>query len=218
MNLPEISIKRPSIILVLFIILTLGGIFSYSLLGYELIPKMETNTITVQTVYPGASPSEVENTVTKKIENAVSSMENVKKIEAKSFESLSLVTITLNTGADVNYLMTDAQRKINAIVSQLPDDAKTPSLNKFSLDDVPIMNLSVTSKMSEKELYDLLDKKIQPIFSRVNGVAQVTMVGGQEKEIQVNIHPEKLEGYGLSIAQVQQVIAASKLGLPNRKR
>ncbi len=214
MNLPEISIKRPSIILVLFITLTLGGIFSYSLLGYELIPKMETNTITVQTVYPGASPSEVENTVTKKIENAVSSMENVKKIEAKSFESLSLVVITLNTGADVNYLMTDAQRKINAIVSQLPDDAKTPSLNKFSLDDVPIMNLSVTSKMSEKELYDLLDKKIQPIFSRVNGVAQVTMVGGQEKEIQVNIHPEKLEGYGLSIAQVQQVIAASNLDFP----
>ena len=214
MNLPEISIKRPSIILVLFIILTLGGIFSYSLLGYELIPKMESNTITVQTVYPGASPSEVENTVTKKIENAVSSMENVKKIEAKSFESLSLVVITLNTGADVNYLMTDAQRKINAIVSQLPDDAKTPSLNKFSLDDVPIMNISVTSKMSEKELYDLLDKKIQPIFSRVNGVAQVTMVGGQEKEIQVNIHPEKLEGYGLSIAQVQQVIAASNLDFP----
>ncbi len=214
MNLPEISIKRPSIILVLFIILTLGGIFSYSLLGYELIPKMETNTITVQTVYPGASPSEVENTVTKKIENAVSSMENVKKIEAKSFESLSLVVITLNTGADVNYLMTDAQRKINAIVSQLPDDAKTPSLNKFSLDDVPIMKLSVTSKMSEKELYDLLDKKIQPIFSRVKGVAQVTMVGGQEKEIQVNIHPEKLEGYGLSIAQVQQVIAASNLDFP----
>ena len=214
MNLPEISIKRPSIILVLFIILTLGGIFSYSLLGYELIPKMETNTISIQTVYPGASPSEVENTVTKKIENAVSSMENVKKIEAKSFESLSLVTITLNTGADVNYLMTDAQRKINAIVSQLPDDAKTPSLNKFSLDDVPIMNLSVTSKMSEKELYDLLDKKIQPIFSRVNGVAQVTMVGGQEKEIQVNIHPEKLEGYGLSIAQVQQIIAASNLDFP----
>ena len=183
MNLPEISIKRPSIILVLFIILTLGGIFSYSLLGYELIPKMETNTISIQTVYPGASPSEVENTVTKKIENAVSSMENVKKIESKSFESLSLVTITLNTGADVNYLMTDAQRKINAIVSQLPDDAKTPSLNKFSLDDVPIMNISVTSKMSEKELYDLLDKKIQPIFSRVNGVAQVTMVGDRKSVV-----------------------------------
>lgn len=214
MKISEISIKRPSIILVLFIILTLGGIFSYGLLGYELIPKMETNTITVQTIYPGASPSEVENTVSKKIEDAVSSMENVKKIETKSLEGVSVVTITLNTGADVNYLMTDAQRKINAIVSELPEDAKTPSLNKFSLDDLPIMNLSVTSKLSEKELYDLLDKKIQPIFSRVNGVAQVTMVGGQEKEIQVKLNPEKLEGYGLSIAQVQQTIAASNLDFP----
>lgn len=214
MKISEISIKRPSIIIVLFIILTLGGLFSYKQLSYELIPKMETNVITVQTIYPGASPSEVENTITKKIEDAVSSLESVKKIEAKSFESFSLVTITLNTGADVNYLLTEAQRKINAIVSDLPDDAKTPALSKFSLDDLPIMNLSVTSKLSEKELYELLDKKIQPIFSRINGVAQVTMIGGQEREIKVNLDPQKLEGYGLSVAQVQQIIAASNLDFP----
>lgn len=214
MKLSEISIKRPSIIIVLFIILTLGGIFAYKQMSYELIPKMESNVITVQTIYPGASPSEVENTVTKKIEDAVSSMESIKKIEAKSFESLSLITITLNTGADVDFLLTDAQRKINAIISDLPEDAKTPSLNKFSLDDLPIINLSVTSKLSEKELYDLLDKKIQPIFSRVDGVAQVTMIGGREREIQINLNPQKLEGYGLSIAQVQQTIAASNLDFP----
>lgn len=214
MKISEISIKRPSIIIVLFTILTLGGIFSYKQLSYELIPKMENNVITIQTVYPGASPSEVENTITKKIEDAISSLENTKKIESKSFESLSLVTVTLNTGADVNYLLTDAQRKINAIISDLPDDAKTPSLSKFSFDDLPIMNLSVTSKLSEKELYELLDKKIQPIFSRVNGVAQVTMVGGQKREIKVSIDPQKLEGYGLSPAQVQQIIAASNLDFP----
>lgn len=214
MKISEISIKRPSIIIVLFTILTLGGIFSYKQLSYELIPKMENNVITIQTVYPGASPSEVENTITKKIEDAVSSLENTKKIESKSFESLSLVTITLNTGADVNYLLTDAQRKINAIISDLPDDAKTPSLSKFSFDDFPIMNLSVTSKLSEKELYELLDKKIQPIFSRVNGVAQVTMIGGQEREIKVSIDPQKLEGYGLSPTQIQQIIAASNLDFP----
>ena len=121
MNLPEISIKRPSIILVLFIILTLGGIFSYSLLGYELIPKMETNTISIQTVYPGASPSEVENTVTKKIENAVSSMENVKKIESKSFESLSLVTITLNTGARLRAVYRSGSTGYRSIQLGLPN-------------------------------------------------------------------------------------------------
>jgi HAE1 family hydrophobic/amphiphilic exporter-1 len=214
MKISEISIKRPSLIIVLFTLLTLGGIFSYTQLGYELVPKFEVNVITVQTVYPGAAPSEVETSVTKVIEDAVSSLENVKKIESKSMESVSVVMITLNTGADVNFLLTDAQRKINAVINDLPDDAETPSLNKFSLDDVPIMNLSVTSKLSEKELYDLLDEKIQPVFARINGVAKVDMVGGEEREIQVSVDPLKAEGYGVSISQVQQIIAASNLDFP----
>ena len=214
MKISEISIKRPSIIIVLFIILTLGGIFSYSQMGYELIPKFEVNVISVQTVYPGAAPSEVETSVTKVIEDAVASLENVKKIESKSMESASVVSITLNTGADVNFLLTDAQRKINAVINELPDDVETPALSKFSIDDIAIMNLSVTSNLTEKDLYDLLDQKIQPVFARINGVAKVDMVGGEEREIQVSANPEKLEGYGLSIVQLQQAIAASNLDFP----
>ena len=83
MKITEISIKRPSIIIVLFIILTLGGIFSYTRLGYELVPKFEVNVLTIQTIYPGASPSEVENSVTKKLEDAVSSLESIKKMKSK---------------------------------------------------------------------------------------------------------------------------------------
>lgn len=214
MKISEISIKRPSLIIVLFILLTLGGVFSYQNMGYELVPKFEVNVITVQTIYPGAAPSEVETSVTKVIEDAVSSLENVKKIESKSMESVSVVAIQLNTGADVNFLLTDAQRKINAVINELPDDAKTPALSKFSLDDVPIINLSVTSNLSEKELYDLLDQKIQPVFARINGVAKVDMIGGEEREIQVSVNPSKLEGYGMSIVQVQQLIAASNLDFP----
>ncbi len=214
MKLAEISIKRPSIIIVLFILLTLGGIFSYSRLGYELVPKFEVNVISIQTVYPGAAPAEVENAVTKKIEDAIASLENVKKIESKSFESVSIVMITLNNSADVNFLLTDAQRKINAVVNDLPEDAKAPSINKFSLDDVPIINLSATSSLSEKELYDLLEQKIQPVFSRIDGVAKVDMIGGEEREIQVSVNPEKLKGYGLTVSQVQQVIAASNMDFP----
>ncbi|MBS7321452.1 MAG: efflux RND transporter permease subunit [Myroides sp.] len=214
MKISEISIKRPSVIIVLFSLLLLGGIGSYFSLGYELVPKFDVNVITVQTVYPGAAPGEVETSVTKVIEDAVSSLENVKKIESKSMESVSVVMITLNTGADVNFLLTDAQRKINAVINDLPDDAETPSLNKFSLDDVPIMNLSVTSNLTEKELYDLLDQKIQPVFARINGVAKVDLIGGEEREIQVSINPERLAGYGLTISQVQQIIAASNMDFP----
>ena len=215
MKLAEISIKRPSLVIVLFTILTLGGLLSYSMMGYELIPKFETNMVTISTVYPGASPSEVETSVTRKIEDAVGALENVKKVEASSYESLSVVMVQLNTGADVNYAMNDAQRKVNAILGDLPEDVDAPSLQKFSLDDLPIITMSVSSdKLNNKELYDLLDKKIEPIFSRVNGVAQVDLVGGQEREIQVNLDEKKMQGYGLSIGDVQQAILTSNLDFP----
>ncbi len=214
MKLAEISIKRPSLVIVLFTILTLGGLFSYSQLGYELIPKFEMNVITVSTVYPGASPSEIENTVTKKIEDAVASIENIKKIDSKSYESLSVVSITLTSNANADISMNDAQRKINAILSDLPDDAKTPSLNKFSLSDMPIITIGANGKMDEAAFYDLIDKKIAPVLSRVPGVAQVNIIGGQEREIQVNLDATKMQGYGLSIPQVQQMILASNLDFP----
>ncbi|MVX35592.1 efflux RND transporter permease subunit [Myroides sp. LoEW2-1] len=214
MKLAEISIKRPSIIIVMFIALLLGGIFSYKNLSYELIPKFEVNVITVATVYPGASPSEIENTVTKKIEDAVASLENVKKVEAMSFESLSTIMIYLNAEANVDLSLNDAQRKINAILKDLPKDVDPPSLQKYSLSDLPIMALSVTSKLNEKELYDLLDKKIQPIFSRINGVAKVELIGGEERQIQVLLDPKKIEGYGLSVPAVQQMVLGSNLDFP----
>ncbi|RVT79699.1 efflux RND transporter permease subunit [Flavobacterium sufflavum] len=214
MKLAEISIKRPSLVIVLFTILTLGGLFSYSQLGYELIPKFEMNVITVSTVYPGASPSEVENTVTKKMEDAIASLENIKKIDSKSYESLSVVSITLTSNANVDVSMNDAQRKINAILSDLPEDAKTPSLNKFSLSDMPIITIGANGKMDEAAFYDLIDKKIAPVLSRVQGVAQVNIIGGQEREIQVNLDATKMQGYGLSVPQVQQIILSSNLDFP----
>lgn len=215
MKLAEISIKRPTLIVVLFTILTLGGLLSYSNLGYELIPKFEVNVVTVTTVYPGASPSEVENSVTKKIEDAVSSLENVKKVESKSYESVSVVIITLNADADSDFALNDAQRKINQIVSDLPDDVDEPSLSKFSMSDLPIITAGVSSdKLNNKDLYDLLDKKIEPILSRVKGVAQVNLIGGQDREIQVRLDANKLEGFGLSVPQVQQAILSSNLDFP----
>ena len=158
MKLAEISIKRPTIIAVLFIILTLGGLFSYSQLGYELVPKFEVNVVTISTVYPGASPSEVENTVTKKIEDAIASLENVKKVESKSYESLSLLMVTLTADADADYSLNDAQRKINAVLKDLPDDVDPPSLVKFSISDLPIITIGATANMDEVAFYDLLDK------------------------------------------------------------
>ena len=217
MDIIKLSIKRPSVLIVMLSLLLLGGFYSYKLLNYELIPKFEVNVVTISTIYAGASPSEIESTVTKKIEDAVSALENIKKIQSYSYESLSVVVVRLTNDANVDNTLNEAQRKINAIKADLPDDAKEPSLSKFSLSDLPIISIGVTSNLSSSELYDLVDKKIQPELSRVPGVAQVNIIGGRQREIRVNVDAKKLEGYGLSIGQVQQLIAASNLEIPAGK-
>src|SRR5690606_36760247 len=115
------------------------------------------------------------------------SLENVKKIESKSYESLSMVIIQLNPGTDTNCALNDAQRKVNTILADLPEDAEPPSLVKFSMDEMPIITLAGTANMNSVEFYDLLDKKMQPVILRVPGGAQVNIVAGQEREIQVNL-------------------------------
>ena len=217
MDLIKLSIKRPSVLIVMLTLLLLGGFYSYKLLNYELIPKFEVNVVTISTIYPGASPSEIESTVTKKIEDGVSALENIKKIQSYSYESLSVVVVQLTNDANVDNTLNEAQRKINAIRANLPTDAKEPSLSKFSLSDLPIVSIGVTSKLSSQELYDLVDKKIQPELSRVPGVAQVNIIGGRKREICVNVDAKKLEGYGFSIGQVQQLIAASNMEIPAGK-
>ncbi|MCD0486714.1 efflux RND transporter permease subunit [Pedobacter sp. MC2016-14] len=214
MILTEISIKRPSLVIVVFTALTLMGLLSYFSLSYELLPKFSNNVVSISTIYPGASPNEVENTVTKKIEDAVSSLENVKKINSVSYESLSVVTVTLTDKANVDLSLNDAQRKINAILADLPEEVKAPSLNKFSLDDLPVITMSASAKMDDATFYDLIDKRIAPVLSRVSGVAQVTLVGGQEREIEVGLDADKIQGYGLSVPQIQQAILTSNLDFP----
>ncbi|MFP5078963.1 efflux RND transporter permease subunit [Pedobacter sp. JCM 36344] len=214
MKITDISIKRPSLVIVVFTALTLLGLLSYFSLGYELLPKFSNNVVSIATIYPGASPNEVENTVTKKIEDAVSSMENIKKINSVSFESLSTVTIALTDKANIDISLNDAQRKVNAILADLPEDVKTPSLTKFSLDDLPVITMSASANMDDITFYDLIDKRIAPVISRVSGIAQVNLVGGSEREIQVSLDADKLQGYSLSVPQVQQMILSSNLDFP----
>ena len=217
MNITKLSIQRSTIVVVIFATLTILGLASYFSLNYELLPKFSPPVLTVTTIYPGASPQEVENSVTKEIEDALSSLENIKEVKGISQESFSIITIQLNQGTDVDQSLQDAQRKINAILGELPDDADPPALGKFDLSDMPIIQLGATAKMSSTEFYDLVDNKIKPELSRIPGVAQIKVLGGQEREIKVNLNADKLETFGLSIPQVQQKIAYSNLDFPTGK-
>jgi len=217
MKITEVSIKRPSIILVLFIILTFLGLSSYKKLSYELLPKFSQPVVTVTAIYPGASPNEVENTVTKALENAVSSMENVDKITATSYEGIAVVVVQLRPEANVDLALQDAQRKVNAILANLPEDVRSPSLGKFSFDDLPIIRLGVSANSDATKLFDLVKQRIQPNISKIPGVAQTNLIGGEEREIRVNIDNEKLQAYKLSLPQVVQLIESSNLDFPTGK-
>ncbi len=213
-SIVETSIKKPLLIVVIFTILTLGGVITYSMLSLNLLPKFELPMITVATVYPGAGASEVETSVTKKMEDALSTVENLKKISSTSQEGVSIVVVELNEGANANQAVQDAQRKINAIKSTLPSEILDPSIDKISIDEMPILNVAASSSLPSTEFYKLIEERVQPRLAKLPGVGSVNIIGGNEREIKVNIDAEKLKVYNLSILQVLQAVQTSNMEIP----
>ena len=217
MTITELSIKRPSLIIVVFAALIALGLFSYSKLKYELLPKFSAPIITITTIYPGASPNEVETGITKVIEDAVAGMDKVSEVRSSSLEGVSFVIVELLQSAKTDISLQDAQRKVNEIINKLPSDAKQPVISKFALDELPILRMGVTSEIDSRSLYQFVKDKIQPQLSRIPGVGQVALVGGDQREIKVNLDLQKIKSYNLSIMQVTQSIKASNLDFPTGK-
>lgn len=217
MSLTELAIKRPSFIIVIFLALGLIAVFGYFQLGYELLPKIDAPYVTVQTVYPGASPGEVENNVTRLIEDAVSGIEKVKNINSVSYEGLSIVFLEFYRTAKINFAVQDVQRKVNEILSTLPKDAKTPSILTYSVNQMPVMRLSLTSKLSPATFYTLVDDQIKPGLSRVPGVGNIIITGGLKREIRINVDAQKARAYSLSMSQIANSIYSANLDFPTGK-
>ncbi|MCX6267397.1 MAG: efflux RND transporter permease subunit [Bacteroidetes bacterium] len=217
MSITELAIKRPTLIVVIFAVLTFLGVISYFSLNYELFPKYSQPVLVIVAPYPGASPSEVENSVTKKIEDAISSLEDIDNIQSTSSEGNSVVVIIFKTSADMDRALENATRKVANIEYLLPKDVRKPIISNFSMDDIPIMRLGITSKIPSTELYDLVKNKIKPMISTVNGISQVAILGGEEREIRINVDNEKLKAHKLSILQVTQAIQTANMEFPTGK-
>lgn len=213
MTITELSIKRPILIVVIFLVLGVLGIFSYNQLSYELLPKMSSPFVTVVTVYPGANPSEVENAVTKKIEEAVAGAEKLKRVFSTSSENVSTVFVEFQQSANADLATQDVQRKINEI-TDLPTGVKRPAVLKFQLDAIPVIRMAVTSAIPPRDFAQLLKDQIKPRLAQIKGVSQVSLVGLSEREINVNINADKLRAYNLSIVQVSEAIRRANLDVP----
>jgi len=217
MNLTEVSIKRPSIIIVIFTVLMLGGLYCYRTLSYELLPPMEMPTLVINTPYPGASPTEVEQSVTKKVEDVVSGLDRVTSVLAQSYEGVSVLVVEFSTGTDTDAKQQEAQRLINNILNTLPEDVESPSISKVSPSDRPILELTVVTSMDAQQSFDLVENEVLPQIQQIEGIGETRMLGGRKREIQVNVDKNKLIHRGLSLSQVTQAINTANLDFPTGK-
>ena len=214
MKILDLPHARPVAIAIIFSLLGFLGIIEYTKMKYELTPPMSLPYVIIQTVYPGASPSEVEDAVTKKLEDAVSGTAGVKHATSQSMENVSLIQLEFIAGTSIDIAAQDVQRSVNASMSKLPTDAKTPSISKFSLDDMPIIEIAISTNLTPGPFYDFVDQVAKSRIARVNGVGQVTVIGGNEREIGVSLSQSKLEAYGIPILLVIQKLKAANLDFP----
>ncbi len=214
MTLAGLSVKRPVLTTVLILVFLVLGFFAYLRLVVDLFPNVEFPFVTVTTIYPGAGPEEVESQVTKKLEDAVSSIADIKRLDSISSEGVSNLLIEFNIGADVDLVSIDVKEKVDAVANELPIDAKKPQVVKFDVSALPILSLALTGPQSPRELYRVADETVKDRLSQAPGVASVSIVGGREREIHVDLNPDRLAAYGLDASQVSAAIAQANLSVP----
>ncbi|MFM1947208.1 MAG: hypothetical protein RL207_1491 [Bacteroidota bacterium] len=218
MTLTELSIKRPSFIIVIFTILIGGGLLSYNQLSYELLPDFSPPLLTVTTTYPGASPATVETQVSKPMEDALSGLENISEVTAFSLDNASLMLLEFKASADIDKSLEDAQRKINNVLNSLPEGAQTPVIAKIEPNAAPVLQVSVVaSNMDDRTLMELMDDQILPQIKQTKGVAEVQVIGGERRAFRINVDKDKLKRYGLTLTNVNQAVASSNVEFPTGK-
>ena len=214
MSIYASAVKRPVMTALCFVAVAILGLYSLSKLPIDLYPDVETNTIMVMTTYQGASAQDIEQNVTRPLENVLISVNDLKHITSKSRENISVITLEFEYGKDIDVLTNDVRDKLDMVKSQLPDNAENPIIFKFSSDMIPIVLLSVQAKESMPGLYKILDEDVANPLARISGVGSVSISGAPKREIHVYIDPLRLEAYNLTVESISQVIAAENRNVP----
>ncbi len=214
MFLSDISIKRPIMISMLLLALLMFGAISYFGLNLDLTPDMTFPMITVQTVYPGAGPQETELQITKRIEDAISTVSGIDYIQSYSMESASFVIIRFELSKDVDIANQEVKDKVDAILNDMPGDAERPIIQKFDINSEPIMNIVLSGNIEMTELYELADKTLTDRFSQIQGVGEVSVTGGGEREIQVEFDNRTILQQKISISQLAGMLSMQNMDMP----
>ena len=215
MSIYRTSVNHPVTTALVFLAFAILGLFSLTRLPVDNFPDIESNVIMVMSSYPGASAEDVENNLTKVLENSLNGVANLKDITSNSRENISVLTLEFEYGTDIEVATNDVRDKLSMVSQTLPDGASSPTIFKFSADDMPIMIMSATANQSVSALDKILDERVATPLARVTGVGTVSVNGAPQREIQVYCDPNKLEAYGLSIASISSIIAAENRNVPS---
>ncbi|MCX7879487.1 MAG: efflux RND transporter permease subunit [Ignavibacteria bacterium] len=214
MFLAKLATKRPVLTTTIILVFIVFGLFAYFTLKLDIMPEVKIPFVTITTVYPGAGPKEVENLVTKPIEDAISTISGIERIESFALESVSITIIEFSLGKDIDVANREVKDQIDIILNKLPRDVEKPLIQKVDIQAFPIIDLIVTGNLSPIELYDIVDRDVRDKLARVSGVANVEVVGGQERAIQVKFDNRTIYENMISLPQMVQILKAYNIDLP----
>ena len=214
MNIYKSAVNNPITTILIFVAISIFGIFSFTKLPIDFFPHIETTNIMVITAYPGASAIDIEENVTRPLENTLNSVEDLKHIHSQSKENISIVVLEFEYGIDSDIATANIRDKLDVATNILPDDVDKPIIFKFSTEEAPIMLMAIKAKESWSGLYKIIDERVTTPLARVKGVGTVSVSGIPERQIQIYCDPYKLEAYGMTIEQIAQVVAAENASMP----
>lgn len=214
MSLYEICIKRPVFTTMLIMSLVVLGLASYRELGLDLFPKVDLPTITITTRLDGASPEEIENQITKRIEEVVNTINGIDELRSTTIEGQSQIFATFLLEKDVDVASNEVRDKVSTILSQFPPGTDSPIIEKFDPDSAPVMSIVVSGKRTAREITEIADRKIKRQLEVIKDIGAIAIVGERKREVNVNIDPNRLSAYNLSIINVKNALKAQNVEVP----
>jgi HAE1 family hydrophobic/amphiphilic exporter-1 len=212
--LAALCVRRPVFATMLVLAFVVVGVFSFFTLGLDLFPKIDLPTVVVTTSNPGASAEEIETEITKRVEDAVNTISGIDQLVSTSVEGTSSVVISFSLDKNGDVAAQEVRDKVNLILSQLPETAKTPVVQKMDPDATPVMQAVVSAPRPLREVTEIADKQIKPRLENIPGVGQIQLVGGLKREIRVWVEPDKMRAYNLSVAEVANALRQQNMDLP----
>ncbi|MEP6704648.1 MAG: efflux RND transporter permease subunit, partial [Acidobacteriota bacterium] len=213
--LAEICVKRPVFATMVVLSLVVVGLFSFLSLGVDLFPKIDFPTITITVRNPGAGPEEIETEITEKIEEAVNTISGIDELRSTSVEGIAQIFVAFVLEKDVNVAAQEVENRVQTVIPNLPDTAKQPTVQKLDTDASPVLRISVSAPAAVREVTEVAKEQIKKKIESINGVGQITIVGGRERQINVWVDPDKMRSYSVTPAEISAALRIQNIEFPS---